>query len=72
MHLRQPTDTRKGQMWRDIGLERWLFEIDDSSGKEIADRVVDIGKNLPAARKITEAARELAHQRMAEMVAAIE
>ena len=34
--LRQPTDTRKGQMWRDIGLDRCIFEIDDASGEEIA------------------------------------
>ena len=47
--LRQPTDTRKGQMWRDVGLERWIFEIDDSTGSEIAERLVEIGKDLPAA-----------------------
>jgi hypothetical protein len=71
VHLRQPTDTRKGQMWRDIGLERWLFEIDDSTGKQIGDRVVEIGKDLPAARRVADAARKRAHDRMAEMVAAI-
>ena len=32
--VRQPTDTRKGQMWRDIGLDRWIFEIDDSTGRD--------------------------------------
>lgn len=72
IHLRQPTDTRKGQMWRDVGLERWLFEIDSSSGKEIAERVVAIGKDLPAARQTAQAARDLARQRMGEMLAAID
>jgi polysaccharide pyruvyl transferase WcaK-like protein len=71
VHLRQPTDTRKGQMWRDVGLGRWLFEIDDSTGKEVADRVVEIGKDLPAARKAAGKARTLALERMAEMAAAI-
>ena len=33
VQLRQPTDTRKGQMWRDVGLDAWLFEIDDSTGE---------------------------------------
>lgn len=71
IHLRQPTDTRKGQMWRDVGLEKWLFEIDDSSGKEIAARVVEIGKDIPAARKTAEKAKAFARERMADMVAAI-
>jgi polysaccharide pyruvyl transferase WcaK-like protein len=71
VHLRQPTDTRKGQMWRDIGLERWIFEIEESTGREIATRLVEIGSHLQAARKIAEKARQQAHDRMAEMVAAI-
>lgn len=71
VHLRQPTDTRKGQMWRDVGLDNWLFEIDDSTGKQIADRVVEIGQDLPAARKTAEKARTQAHDKMAAMVAAI-
>jgi polysaccharide pyruvyl transferase WcaK-like protein len=69
--LRQPTDTRKGQMWRDIGLERWIFEIDDSTGREIADRVLEIGRDLPAARLLADKARAFAHERMAAMVATI-
>lgn len=71
VHLRQPTDTRKGQMWRDIGLERWLFEIDASEGRQIAERIVEIGTNLPAARQVAARARAFAAERMAAMVALI-
>ncbi len=42
IHLRQPTDTRKGQMWRDIGLSDWLFEIDSTTGTQIADALMKI------------------------------
>lgn len=69
--LRQPTDTRKGQMWRDVGLDRWIFEIDDSTGKQIAERLVEIGKDLPTGRKAAEEARAFAYERMAAMVAEI-
>lgn len=69
--LRQPTDTRKGQMWRDIGLHEWIFEIDGSTGREIADRVVEIGSDLSAARRKAAKARSVAQERMAEMIAAI-
>jgi hypothetical protein len=68
---RQPTDTRKGQMWRDIGLHRWIFEIDDTTGKQVAQRIVEIGRDLPAARKAAERARKLTAERMAAMVGAI-
>lgn len=71
VHLRQPTDTRKGEMWRDVGLERWLFEIDGATGRQIAERVVEIGKDLPAARKTAEKARKYAQDRMGEMIAAL-
>lgn len=71
IHLRQPTDTRKGQMWRDIGLERWLFEIDKSTREQIAQRTVEIGLDLPAARKTAARARTFAQERMAEMIGAM-
>ncbi len=69
--LRQPTDTRKGQMWRDVGLNDWIFEIDDAKGADVAARVVEIGKDLPAARKAAAKAREFAHEKMKAMVAAV-
>jgi hypothetical protein len=69
--LRQPTDTRKGQMWRDIGLTAWIFEIDAASGAEITSRIVEIGKDLAAARIVAERARAFAQERMAKMIAAI-
>jgi polysaccharide pyruvyl transferase WcaK-like protein len=36
MHVRQPTDTFKGHMFRDIGLGEWLSEIEQSSGAQLA------------------------------------
>ena len=48
--VRQLTDTRKGQMWRDVGLSDWIFEIDQSTGEQLAACMTTNGKNLPAAR----------------------
>jgi len=42
IYLRQPTDTRKGQMWRDVGLENWILEIDDSTGEQISQRLLEL------------------------------
>ncbi len=69
--VRQPTDTSKGRMWYDLGMNEWVFEIDQSTGTRIAEQLVRIGNNLPAARAIAEKARMLAHDRMAVMIAAI-
>ena len=69
--VRQPTDTRKGQMWRDVGLDGWLFEIDRTTGEQIANCLVEIGKDLRAARVIAAKARETARQAMAAMIANI-
>ncbi len=69
--VRQPTDTRKGQMWRDVGLNEWLFEIEQTSGAQIAECMTRIGKDLPAARIIAAKARETARLAMAAMIALI-
>jgi hypothetical protein len=69
--LRQPTDTRKGRMWYDLGLSDWVFEIDETSGRQVADRLVQIGRDLSAARAMAAKARTYAHERMARMVHAL-
>lgn len=69
--VRQPTDTRKGRMWYDLGMEDWVFEIDASTGRQIAERVVSIARDLPAARLAAAKARDRARDRMEAMIAAI-
>jgi polysaccharide pyruvyl transferase WcaK-like protein len=50
-YLRQPTDTIKGQMYYDLGLNDWVFEIDNTTGKQISDRLMEINNDYPAAQK---------------------
>ncbi len=69
--VRQPTDTRKGRMWYDLKMDDWVFEVEQSTGAQIAARIVEIGNNLPAARATAAKARAMAHERMAAMIAAI-
>lgn len=66
--VRQPTDTRKGRMWRDIGLQDWIYEVDASTGDQIAARVVELGRHLDTARQRAAAARAYAVEKMREMV----
>jgi hypothetical protein len=63
IHVRQPTDTRKGQMWRDIGLSEWLFEVDETDGEAIGQALLDIQKNYPEALKKLRKAMTYVEQR---------
>lgn len=41
-YLRQPEDTIKGQMYYDIGLSDWVFEIENTKAQDIVDRLMDV------------------------------
>ena len=69
--LRQPTDTRKGRMWYDLGMDKWVFEIDRTTADDVVARLLEVGRDLPAARKLAGAAKERAAERMAEMVKSV-
>ncbi|MEX2567469.1 MAG: polysaccharide pyruvyl transferase family protein [Cyclobacteriaceae bacterium] len=49
-YLRQPEDTIKGQMWYDIGLSDWVFEIEQTEGKDISNRLMEVYDDYPKAR----------------------
>ena len=49
-YLRQPTDTIKGQMYYDLGLDDWVFEIDDTMGQQIADTLMHVHQHYDQAQ----------------------
>lgn len=55
-YIRQPTDTIKGHMYYDLGLDDWVFEVDDVTGDDIADRLMQVHADYPAAKKYLAAA----------------
>lgn len=48
-YLRQPEDTIKGQMYYDLGFNDWTFEINETEGKQVADRLREVWSDYPAA-----------------------
>ncbi|MDX9710230.1 MAG: polysaccharide pyruvyl transferase family protein [Trichloromonas sp.] len=50
-YLRQPQDTIKGQMFYDLLLSRWVFEIEKSTGEQISNRLSEIINDYPGALK---------------------
>ena len=58
--LRQAEDTWKGQMWRDLGLQDWILELNITDSPLINSCVDKILQNYPAAVEQASAASKLA------------
>jgi polysaccharide pyruvyl transferase WcaK-like protein len=48
-YLRQPEDTIKGQMYYDLGLKDWTFEINETTGQQITQRLMEVQNNYQKA-----------------------
>ena len=44
-----PEDTIKGQMYYDLGFDNWTFELEQTEGKQITDRLREVWTDYPAA-----------------------
>lgn len=58
-YLRQPEDTIKGQMYYDLQLSDWTFEINNVTGEQIAGRLMSVHADYPKAQKRVKASMEL-------------
>ena len=70
-YVRQPTDTCKGQMYRDFGAVEWFFEVDETNGEQLWSRLSAVHRDPAAARakvKSIMAAVDARQQRMAQAV----
>ena len=50
-YVRQPTDTCKGQMYRDFGADEWFFEVDEATGSKLWDRLGAIHRDPAGAKR---------------------
>ncbi|WP_114749656.1 polysaccharide pyruvyl transferase family protein [Pleomorphovibrio marinus] len=59
-YLRQPEDTIKGQMYYDLGFDDWIFEIDQTEGHQIAERLMGVWRDYDKAKnKLTRSMRKI-------------
>lgn len=68
IHLRFRQQTSKGQMWKDIGLGEWLFNLDEEVGDGVTKAILGIAADPNAARAKTAKARAFAHSEQAKAV----
>ncbi|MBI5693261.1 MAG: polysaccharide pyruvyl transferase family protein [Verrucomicrobia bacterium] len=70
-YVRQPTDTCKGQMYRDMGAGDWLFEIDETSGPQLWSRLESIHRDPGKARAKAKTIMAFVQARQQRMVEAL-
>ncbi|HRE82618.1 MAG TPA: polysaccharide pyruvyl transferase family protein, partial [Opitutaceae bacterium] len=70
-YVRQPTDTCKGQMYRDIGANDWFFEVDETSGPQLWSRLESIHRDSAAAKAKVKSIMAGVEQRQRRMVDAV-
>ena len=70
-YVRQPTDTCKGQMYRDIGAHDWFFEIDETSGPQLWSSLEAIHKDPAGARAKVKSIMAKVEARQKRMVDAV-
>ncbi|MGA0559152.1 polysaccharide pyruvyl transferase family protein [Larkinella sp. VNQ87] len=64
--------TSKGAMWKDIGLEEWLFDLDvPGDVSRIVPVVLAMAKDPKAAREKAAKAKQVVEQRMRETIAVV-
>lgn len=64
--------TSKGYMWEDIGLDQWLFDLDNPADMpKIVPAVLDMAQNPEKAKQHAAAARKIVEQRQAETMAVL-
>ena len=70
-YVRNPVDTVKGEMFRDIGLGDWLFESGAVSGQQLWEKLKPLHEDRPAAKAKVLTAMKKVEERQRRMVQAI-
>lgn len=70
-YVRNPADTAKGQMFRDLGLGDWVFESGETTGQQLWQKLKSIHEDRAAARTKVDAAMQQAAAIQKRMVQAI-
>ncbi len=71
LYVRQPTDTCKGQMYRDIGADDWFFEVDETSGEQLWSRLEGIDRDPAKAKAKVKSVMAFVQRCQEQMVQAV-
>jgi hypothetical protein len=71
VYVRQPTDTCKGQMYRDFGAGHWMLEVDETSGEQLWSRVHEVVRDPAKAKARVKSIMTTVEARQKRMVDAV-
>ena len=66
IYLHTPTETSKGQMWRDVGLNSSILELDATSGADLEAAILAVERSQTDAKENLHRAMDFIHQRQRE------
>ncbi|MEZ5361113.1 MAG: polysaccharide pyruvyl transferase family protein [Bryobacterales bacterium] len=66
MYIHQPEDGIKVQMWNDVGLGDWYLQVEDTTGDQVADKLLAIHADRSAAQAQVQRAVGFAQERQAK------
>lgn len=72
LYVRQPTDTCKGQMYRDFGANEWFFEVEETSGDQLWSRLSEIHRQPAKAKTKVQSIMNLVDRLQQRMVDAVQ
>ncbi len=67
-YVRQPTDTCKGQMYRDFGAGEWFFEVDETDGAQLWAKLEAIHRDPAGAKARVKTIQGIVAERQKRMV----
>ncbi len=70
-YVRQPTDTCKGQMYRDFGSSDWFFEVDETNGAQLWAKLEKIHRNRAKAKAQVKTIMATVESHQKRMLAAV-
>jgi hypothetical protein len=70
-YVRQPTDTCKGQMYRDFGADEWFFEIEETDGERLWSRLEKVVREPEKAKTKVKSILATVETRQKRMVEAV-
>src|SRR5690606_36485325 len=71
LHPRFLEAGRKAWMLKDLGLEEWLFDLDEDSSKDMISELMEIHNNFKKAKRKVQSAMKIVHKRQDETMAIV-
>lgn len=71
IYLHTPTETSKGQMWRDVGLNSSILELDATTGADMEAAILNVERNQSVAKEDMRRAMDFVHQQQRETMAMV-